>query len=352
MISVAQIKASLFKNKFDNQPETFDTSWTDLVEWWRELSEQLRRRAEKDGDELLGIRASTPAICPAEYEPGALRRKVNVQRWWFFACDIDNEDPEAMLTREDAVVLMRHWNLGYVIHSSTKSREDQHRYRLIFKLSRPIEMGEYEQVWASVNAMFAGIFDVKTRDPSRLFYVPARWENSFWFFEAEDGQGLDVDQVVLDYPVKVEPMRAIPELPVIVERPKPKSDKLEGIRAKLLGLNTMGDVIDPVISPFVTENMRMRFATSPKGGRFFAFMVAAAQRALEKGYAISVVELEALAITMDRMNGGYARRENSKREAARALAFATANPSEDRQSQIRDRRREARISKFNKLQGK
>ncbi len=325
------MRASSFTNKFDNQPDTFDCTWEGLVDWWRDLSEEPRSPAEKDGDDALGVRASCPAICPAEYGEGERRRKVNVLRWHFFACDIDNDDPEAMLSKDDAVALMQHWGLGYVIHSSTKSRPHQHRYRLIFKLSRPIEAEEYDRVWASINLKFANIFDVKTRDPSRLFFVPAKWEGSFWFFETGEGGGLDVDQVLVDHPVEIEVAKVYEALPA----PKlvQAVGKVAEIRAKLLGADTWADVTDPFRSPFVTERMRSKYQTAIKGGRFYSFMVSVAGSALGKGYPITAEELETLALAMDRSIGG-GRRTNSLHEARRALSYAVQHFS-DRTEQRR-----------------
>src|SRR3954451_19794362 len=48
----------------------------------------------------------------------------------------------------------------------------------------------------SVGAMFGDIFDKATKDPSRLFYVPARWAGSYWRFQAASGAPLAIDEVV------------------------------------------------------------------------------------------------------------------------------------------------------------
>ena len=69
-------------------------------------------------------------------------------------------------------------SLSYVLHTTTKSQPEQHRYRILLEIDRDITMDAFNAVWSSFNIMFGGIFDHKTRDQSRLFFVPARWDGS------------------------------------------------------------------------------------------------------------------------------------------------------------------------------
>ncbi len=328
------LRGSMLRHKLDNQPEMVEADWAGMVDLWRSLADVPRHPLDKDGEQDAEGRytrwPSTPAICPAEYPEGSLRRKAAVLRWHWFAADIDNDNPNAIITVEEMVEVVRAYGLAYVIHGTTKSRAERHRYRLILPISRPIEAAEYEAVWASINAKFFSIFDNATRDPSRLFFVPARWKGAHWAFEAGEGEPLDIDRVTVEQPVVLPPkpvFEPVPlaAVPVIV-------GEMAEMRAKLLaqkhGVAEWGDVLDPDRSPFVSQGMRDDYRIAQEGGRFFKFMARAAARAIERGYPITAGEVERLGLAMDAQVTGK-RRHNSLSEAGRALQWATANASQD-----------------------
>jgi hypothetical protein len=167
--------------------------------------------------------------------------------------------------------------------------------------------------------------------------VPALWAGSTHqrFAASTVGAPLDIDGVLAAHPPQVKPHqdRHVTEIPQ-PERPQAVS-KLAGIQAALVGAADWRDVSDLDRSPFVTESMQTDYLSAPRGsGRFFRFLTQVASRALFRGYAITAPELEALALAMD-LRASPVKRQGTRREAERALAFAASATNTDT---ARDRR--------------
>ncbi len=286
---------SYFPTIRDTVPTYQTLSWPDACERLRAWSLISRPPSDK----AAGI---VPAISPAEFRPGATRRKDAVIRWTFAAFDIDNDDPARSARFEDVMELVG--DFPHLLHSSTKSRPDHHRLRMILPLSRPVEADTFDRFWWAANQWSGGIFDHRTRDPSRVFFVPAAWDGADnRFAERLGGVPLNVDHLLADFPMPMTPV-----VPVIT--------------SGVIGWGA--PCANPTI--LVTDEMEQEYRCAPVGsGRFFKFMCRVAARARFLGVSITAMELEALALVMDRTFGTSCR-VGTRREAERALDFVARQP--------------------------
>lgn len=310
---------SVFLDKFDNCPGSFTKTWAELVEFLRVLSTVSRAPSEKDGvrDDAGRwlVRPSAPAICPAEYPDGALRRKVNVQRWHWFGADIDNaSDASGYLAFAEMETVVQTLGLAHVLHTTTKSRPGRDRYRLLVPLVRPIEAFEFSRAWGAINQFFGGVFDMATHDQSRLLFAPAAWEGSNLQFVAAEGGALDIDVVMEAFPAPAAQPKSVP-IPVTTALP-------QQVR-QLAQAQSWTAWARPIVgaAAFLTPEMERTFLAAPEGGRFMRLMTQIAMHAISKGYPIDAMELASVAEAFDLTATGK-RREGVAREAERALAFA------------------------------
>ena len=332
---MSQLSGSYFKHQRDNDPKALPfPAWSDLVDLFQEFS-QIRRHPDtksgvidpsqpkrmcSDGVERNNflIMPSTPAICPAQYAEGTSRAKANVVQLGWFAADCDDLLTLG-LTPADLSGRLAPYN--FVIHTTTKSRRTDPRVRVIHEISRPILAGEYPHFWFAYGKFVgAGLLDEKTKDASRLSFVPADWIGSDVEFYANiDGQSLDVDALLNAHPLTAT------NLP---NAPSPPTEIMKLSRA-LAANATKRHNFDPmVLPPWVIETLdELKTA-----GRFFRALRAHAKHCLRNGYAISPDELFDAVYAYYRTSPMAKPRHNGLAEATHALDYATQNITTSNQS--------------------
>lgn len=92
------------------------------------------------------------------------------------------------------------YNCAAVLHSTHKHNKAQQRVRLVIPLSRPVDVYEYEAVARKVAGdLDINIFDATTFQVHRLMYWPSASIDGDWLFEKQDGEWLNVDNVLATY---------------------------------------------------------------------------------------------------------------------------------------------------------
>ena len=146
-------------------------------------------RAEKKG---------TPAFSPVEYQDGALRGKRGILHANALVLDFDHLSAEqaAMVERKARAAGWAHVYCTSFSHLAEGA--DDHCFRLIILVSRPILPVEYEPIWVATNAALGRLADANARDISRLWFVascpPERLEHAA--VRRVDGRPLDVDRAI------------------------------------------------------------------------------------------------------------------------------------------------------------
>lgn len=87
-----------------------------------------------------------------------------------------------------------------VIHSTHKSCPEKPRHRLIIPLSREVSAEEYEPIARRVAAnLDIELFDQSTYEINRLMYWPSVSSDSEYYFQFQDGEFLNPDEVLATY---------------------------------------------------------------------------------------------------------------------------------------------------------
>ena len=172
---------STFDHKADNIPKSRHTSWPEL----QDLLTKHEYRRKKDG----------PAYSFATFKPGSTRSNENVRQVSAVVMDIDHHDPEPVL----AQLKTAYWGIA---HSTFSHSGDNHCWRLIIPITRPLTPEEYPRVWAAINAQLGDVADRNTRDLARMYYLPTchpdRAQDAFALTLA--GGPLDVEALLASNP--------------------------------------------------------------------------------------------------------------------------------------------------------
>src|ERR1019366_10426880 len=190
---------------------------------------------------------------------------------------------------------------AFIAYTTTKSRPDHQRWRVIAFLSRDYTVAEHAAIWSFLNEKFDKAVDASTKDASRISYAPAQWVGADNLFHQFSGIRLDVDDILKTYQsVGIKPtVQPITELP--------------------------GMVCLPDGAELITPKMIAEFASAPPGGRFYRLLCAAASRCRMNSWSISAAELCAAAMAVSSTDSSGKNRHDPMREAERALAWPATN---------------------------
>ena len=167
-----EISISVLKGCTDNEPRTSVTNWRTLAKYLTVSREQ----AHKDG----------PAWSPATFR--GLRRKENVTLVSALVLDVDSTtrpDFETNLAGYDAVC-----------HTTYSDK-----WRVVFRLSRPVSPREYTRISNAVQAELVGDcgwkgVDETCRQPERLYFQPCHQPGHTPHSYLSRGAPLPVDQIL------------------------------------------------------------------------------------------------------------------------------------------------------------
>ncbi len=125
---------------------------------------------------------------------GGNRKKGSVTHRQIVSLDLDY----ANMGIWDTFCMM--YDAAAVIHSTHKHSAKTPRFRIILPLSRPVTPEEY----GAISRKIAGILGIRYFDPTtfqveRLMYWPSISADSRYYFEEQDGDFLDADEVLDSY---------------------------------------------------------------------------------------------------------------------------------------------------------
>jgi hypothetical protein len=82
--------------------------------------------------------------------------------------------------------------LRCVVHTTTHSRPEHQKFRIIVALDREHGVPEYPAVWGYLNHLLDDALDIKTRNIGRILYFPGQWEGADNQFASFPGEPLAV----------------------------------------------------------------------------------------------------------------------------------------------------------------
>ena len=190
IIDIAIARTRLAK-KWINKSMT----WGELVEKCRQTTrtpESVAEYARMSKDEQGRIKDCGGFV--GGYIRGGERKKGNVLYRSILTLDIDFGNPSVW---EDFI---EKFGCAAFIYSTHKYGVYSYRYRLVILLSRRVNADEYEPICRKI-ASETGInmYDITTYQMQRLFYWPSTSRDGEFVFEEQQGNPLDVDEILSTY---------------------------------------------------------------------------------------------------------------------------------------------------------
>tara|TARA_B100000287_G_C20594532_1_gene765591 strand:+ start:472 stop:1401 length:930 start_codon:yes stop_codon:yes gene_type:complete len=297
-----------FKSVWDNQ-----TKNVTRLENFLKFEQALYALSEVEKKDKL----SATLISPAVYKEGTTRSNANVIKWssWC-AVDVDEYIPEGDL-KDD--LLKRFANYYFVCYSTASSRVGRPKFRLIFPLTSEVGCSEIPKFWHALNNELGELADRQTKDLSRMYYVPGRYNNSFNFiFSNCNGTFINPVDLMAKHPF-VEPKGTsfFDRLPKeiqdqIVEHRKSKA------QSKDIQWTGYADC------PLVNKELVSEYMSISGTGWYhtmYRIMVSIAANAIRREYPITPAEIATLCKDLDAQTGNWYDNRPLEKEAERAIEF-------------------------------
>lgn len=153
---------------------------------WEPLFDRLRAYGEQPfrGDMVQ------PGWSAARFEP-TVREDVNVKSLTALVLDYDETDP--LEAAEEM------WGVFYgLIHTTRRHTNAAHRFRVILPLSREITPEKYALLWRYVVRTSGHRVDIKTRNPSRFWFVPGTSDGGAFHSARLTGPTMDPDPLLVE----------------------------------------------------------------------------------------------------------------------------------------------------------
>ena len=303
---------TIFKSAFDNKTHRnmdFD-SWDEFVDLLRDLSTQpLKGKSE------------APLISPAVYKDGTTRANRNVKEWGHWSC-VDVDDYEG--TIDELLNLYDDHNI--CIYSTASSLPEKVKCRIVFDLDRRVPESQIRQFWYALNKSLGSLGDEQTKDSSRMYYIPASYENAHNYFHTRSGRPLNVSRLIAEHPYVEKTGNAfLDKLPDEMRRQVLAHRKSTMVNTDI----TWSGYLD---CPFVPNRMVMEYMTITGTGwyrQLYRIMAATASSAVRAKYPITPQQIAHLMKQIDAENGGWYDNRPLEREAQGAIEWAFNNSYEE-----------------------
>jgi hypothetical protein len=248
------------------------------------------------------------------------RKNINVIAWQGWAA-VDVDDIEIDGDIEDYII-SRYGDKQFICYSTASSTKENPKFRLLFNLGKPLLNNKIKHFWFALNKELGEIGDGQCKDLSRMYYVPATYDNAYNFFFVNDGAQIDADKLCDKYSY--------------VEERKNKNffDNLpEGIKKKVI--QHRKNNMDKQFSwthysncPFVNKKQITEYkkiARVDGTGRYamiYKIMTSIAMNAVSKEYPISTDEIVKLISQLDIETSRKYDKRPLNVEANRAIEYA------------------------------
>jgi hypothetical protein len=285
------------------------SNWEKFEDLLYSLSEQPGYKPKK-GERKDG----SPLITPAIYNPGTTRANRNVISWasWV-AMDIDEYED----TFENTIETFKGHH--FVCYSSASSSKEKPKFRIVFPLTKEVKADKIKHLWFAANKEYNSLGDPQTKDLSRMYYVPAQYQNAYNFIFTHNGPHLDPDKLMSKHAFVNNQSNtfgsnfsdAIQE-----ELRKHFKNKLTNTNITWSGWRDC---------PFVNKQLVAEYTTINESGWYhhmYRIMMSIAANAIRRGYPITPEDVEALVREIDMENGGWYKGRPVRLEASRAIDFA------------------------------
>ena len=302
---------TLFRNRYDNK-----TNKTMSFETWDEFVSLLYMLSDKPD-----TKATAPLISPAKYTVDTTRSNKNVECWTGWAAvDVDDIDIPAGKLKDRLVEDYGHWD--FVCYSTASSREDKPKFRLVFNLGEEVESDQLKAFWWALNTELNEIGDKQTKDLSRMYYVPAKYEDAYNFIWRNEGRPVDADYLIGKHPYKEK------EGKNFLDRLPDELQKAVVAHRKNSMNNTEFTWTSYHDCPFFPKTLARDYQYISETGwyhKMYQIMIAVAGSAVKRGYPISAKQIADMCQELDNETGQWYGSRPLEREADRALEYIYRN---------------------------
>lgn len=311
-MTTSDISLTLFKNIFDNKTnKRIDAPDFDAFE--RVLYDLSEKPFENKEAAML--------MSPAIYENGTTRKNDNVIEWaGWCAVDVDDYIPQGDL-KDDLV--KRFAAYRFVCYSTASSRVGQPKFRLVMPLTRSVRNDEIRRFWYALQTELGDLGDRQTKDLSRMYYIPGKYDNAFNFiFSHSDGTSIDPSELIFKHPMpeKTNLNSFFDRLPDAIQ------EQIIQYRKDKLDANFEWSSYHDC--PFWPKQIAAEYQTISKTGwyaKMYSIMVAVAGNAVRQKYPITAAEISQLCRQFDEDTGNWYKNRPMDKEADRALEYVYKN---------------------------
>ncbi len=299
-----KVSLTLFKSIYDNKTgKRIDyDSFDDFESILYKLSQSNKFPTKK----------LAPLLSPAVYTKGTTRSNDNVIYWAGFGI-VDVDDYEGDI--ED--IHNTYSQYKYVCYSTASSTKEHPKFRLVFPLTNNVERESIRHFWFALNKEIGDIADVQTKDLSRMYYVPSKYEGAYNFIFTHDGEVMDPAVLMSKHKWVVPAKSFYDKLPKSI-----RQGLINHKRKKLT--NTTYSWTSYKNCPFINQHQIEEYKAISGTGwyyKLYQIMVSIASNAMSKGYPISANEIEFLIRELDAETGGWYAKRPIRKEAERAIDF-------------------------------
>jgi hypothetical protein len=281
---VIHMRFSVGRSIYGAVEDVLDVCWSDFVSFMSDAAQVSRDPDDKD--DSWWLMASLPMA-------GAQQRRLedmdSVGAW----CGLDVDHGNLSLSD----IRLALFGSAYLAYTTSNSRPDAQRWRIVILLDRELSVGEYARVWLWFSHKFPDA-DKACRNANRIFYIPSLWHGADNVMHHSDGHRANVDSILAMVP-------AAPVIPAAV---------LAG-QLKRAPDNTQ----------IIGHHLITTAQSAPAGMRFFRLMCSAAKRFRLMGWQLRTSDLEHAALAASAVFAPGKPRPNSHREAQRAIRWAERN---------------------------
>ena len=186
-----EISLTLFNSIFDNKT-TQKLTFKNFDGFEKALYGLAQRRIKSKKD--------APLMSPACYKPDTTRKNDNVTMWssWC-AVDVDDFKYEGDLHGN---LRTRFGNYKFVCYSTASSTQSLPKFRIVFPLTKTVPAEKIRHFWFALQTELGDLGDKQTKDLSRMYYIPAKYDNAFNFIFSNSGNYIDPDMVMNKHPYR------------------------------------------------------------------------------------------------------------------------------------------------------
>ena len=306
-----EISLTLFNSIFDNKT-TQKLTFKDFESFEKALYGLSERRIKS--------KKEAPLMSPACYKPDTTRKNDNVTMWssWC-AVDVDDFKYEGDLYGN---LRTRFGNYKFVCYSTASSTQSLPKFRIVFPLTKTVQAEKIRHFWFALQTELGDLGDKQTKDLSRMYYIPAEYDNAFNFIFSNSGSYIDPDLVMSKCPYREKSSNNFfDRLPEDM-----KKEIIEHRKSKLDNINVNWSSYRNC--PFFPRQLEKEYRMISNTGwyhKMYQIMVAIAGNAVKNKYPITVQEITLLCRELDAETGNWYKSRPLEKEADRALEYVYKN---------------------------